>query len=54
MGGIRDLIKDGNVWTKQNCENAVKQSAAPLAKMKIEENQKLIMDWHQFGVKKNA
>ena len=51
---IRELKKDGNVWTNQNCDNVEKQSAVFLVKMKIEENQNLIMDYHQYGVKKNV
>lgn len=53
-GFIRDLKKDGNVWTNQNCENVEKQSAVPLVKMKIEENQNHIMDYHQYGARKNV
>ena len=51
---IRDLKKDGSVWTNLNCENVEKQNAVYLVKMKIEENQNLIMDFHQYGVKKNV
>lgn len=51
---IRDLKKDGSVWTNLNCENVEKQNAVYLVKMKIEENQNLIMDFHQCGVKKNV
>ena len=53
-GFIRDLKKDGNVWTNQNCENVEKQSAVLPVKMKIEENQNHIMDYHQYGVRKNV
>ena len=51
---IRDLKKDGNVWTNQNCDNVEKQSALFLVKMKIEANQNHIMDYHQYGVRKNV
>jgi len=54
QGLSRDLKKDGNVWTNRNCENVEKQSAVPLVKMKIEENQNHIMDFHQYGARKNV
>ena len=53
-GFKRDLKKDGNVWTNQNCENVEKQSAVLPVKMKTGENQNHIMDYHQYGARKNV